>query len=336
MSNARKVAVPRPVGAVSAVVLEAIGTGRSPGAEQRRGVAKRLDDVADPVTDHDLQLALFAAYSLHYGHFAEADARTEWDPQLIAVRSAVEERLLASLDGLAVPEPTAEDVPSRLRELTSRTWGPSISSYLLRRASVEEFRDYVAQRSVYQLMEADPHTWAVPRLVGRAKAALVEIQADEYAAGRPERMHSRMYAAMMRALDLDDRPGAYVEAALPEMLAVTNLMSLFGLHRRWIGALVGQLAAYEMTSTTPSRRCANGLRRLGLGAPATEYYDEHVEADAVHKQLAVVELAGGLVAAEPARTRDVLFGAVASLTVEGRFAAAMAQRWGVGADDAAA
>jgi hypothetical protein len=257
-------------------------------------------------------------------------------PGLLAVRNAFEHHLLESLDELAVPESAVQDVPSRLRELTSRSWGAAISPYLLRRASIEEFRDYVAQRSVYQLMEADPHTWAVPRLVGGAKAALVEIQADEYAAGQPDRMHSRMYAAMMRALDLDDRPGAYVEAALPEMLAVTNLMSFFGLHRRWVGALVGQLAAYEMTSTVPSRRCANGLRRLGLGSPATDYYDEHVEADAVHEQLAAVDLAGGLVADDPWRTHDVLFGATASLTVEGRFASAMLKRWGVDAEDAAA
>ena len=38
-------------------------------------------------------------------------------------------------------------------------------------------------RSVYHLKEGDPHTFAVPRLSGRAKAAMVEIQADEYGGG---------------------------------------------------------------------------------------------------------------------------------------------------------
>ena len=36
-------------------------------------------------------------------------------------------------------------------------------------------------RSAYQLKEADPHTWAIPRLSGSVKAALVEV---EWGAGR--------------------------------------------------------------------------------------------------------------------------------------------------------
>ena len=41
-------------------------------------------------------------------------------------------------------------------------------------------------------------------------------------------------------------------------------MSLFGLHRRLRGALVGHLAAFEMTSSIPNRRYGDGLRRLGV------------------------------------------------------------------------
>ena len=46
-------------------------------------------------------------------------------------------------------------------------------------------------RSAYHLKEADPFTWAIPRLDGSPKAALVEIQADEYGGGHAARMHAR-------------------------------------------------------------------------------------------------------------------------------------------------
>ena len=49
-------------------------------------------------------------------------------------------------------------------------------------------------RSAYQLKEADPHSWALPRLSGPPKAALVEVQADEYGGGRPERIHAELFA----------------------------------------------------------------------------------------------------------------------------------------------
>ena len=85
---------------------------------------------------------------------------------------------------------------------------------------------------MYQLKEADPHTWAIPRLTGRAKAALVEIQADEYGGGRPERMHSALFARTMRGLGLNDSYGGYVDAVPAISLASVNMMSLFGLNRQ--------------------------------------------------------------------------------------------------------
>ena len=77
-------------------------------------------------------------------------------------------------------------------------------------------------------------------------------------------------------------------------------MSLCGLHRRLRGAIVGHLALFEMTSSIPNRRYADGLRRLGLDdAPRRAFFDEHVEADAVHEEVAAVDLAGGLARQEP-------------------------------------
>src|SRR5439155_7052144 len=130
------------------------------------------------------------------------------------------------------------------------------------------------------------------------KAAIVEIQADEYGGGRAERIHSALFADAMRATGLDDGYGAYLRRIPGVTLATVNLMSLLGLHRRWRGAIVGHLALFETTSSLPNRRYANALRRLGFGERATAFFDEHVTADAVHEQIAVVDLAGGLVRQE--------------------------------------
>jgi hypothetical protein len=186
--------------------------------------------------------------------------------------------------------------------------------------------EFIAHRSAYQLKEADPHSWAIPRLSGPAKAALVEIQADEYGGGRPDRVHAQLFADAMAAAGLDNRYGAYVDHLPATTLATVNLMSLCGLHRRLRGAIVGHLALFEMTSSIPNRRYAAGLRRLGLEA-ATPFFDEHVEADAVHEAVAAVDLAGGLARQEPALAADILWGASALLAVEGRWAHALIDAW---------
>jgi hypothetical protein len=52
-----------------------------------------------------------------------------------------------------------------------------------------------------------------------------------------------------------------------------------------------------------------------------------VEADAVHEQIAAVDMCGGLVAQEPALLPDVLLGAACSLAVDGLTARSLLGAW---------
>jgi len=85
-----------------------------------------------------------------------------------------------------------------------------------------------------------------------------------------------------------------------------------------------------MTSSLPNRRYADGLRRLGQGERATAFFDEHVEADAVHEQIAAVDLAGGLARQEPGLAADILWGARALAALEARWAAHLLDSWAAG------
>jgi hypothetical protein len=281
----------------------------------------------DPLHDEDLQLTLFVCYELHYQGFDDVDDSWEWHPGLLALRAAAEERFERRLRTLVPPPAPAGDVPGALARLVAADDGPSLAKFLQREATLELFREFVTHRSIYQLKEADPHTWAIPRVSGPAKAALVEIQADEYGEGRLERMHSELFRMTMRGLELDDTYGAHLEVVPAITLAVSNLMSFFGLHRRRVGALLGHLAALEMTSSLPNRRYSSALARLGADRRTRRFYDEHVQADAVHEQLAAHDMCGGLVAQRPELAADVLFGASCCLALERLFAEHLLARW---------
>jgi Iron-containing redox enzyme len=291
-------------------------------------------DVADPLSDDDLQLALYLCYELHYRGLPGVDERWEWDPSLLRLRreweTIFEEGLLAAIGAPEASGPAPDRMDLALRAVLDADDGPSLSTYLERTGSLEQLLEFVVHRSAYQLKEADPHSWAIARLSGPPKAALVEVQADEYGGGRPERVHAELFAVTMQELGLDRTYGAYVDRLPGVTLATVNLMSLFGLHRRWRGAIVGHLAAFEMTSSVPNRRYANALRRLGYGPRATDFFDEHVEADAVHENLAAVDLAGGLARMEPALAGDILWGARALIEVERRWAQHLLDAWEAG------
>jgi hypothetical protein len=322
--------LPSPRGPLSEALLTALAT---------RPAGTPFPDASivptDPLGDDDLHLALYVAYELHYRGFDDVDDRWEWDPGALAFRGRLEDvfegGLRAALAGWTAPAAEAATMDLALRAIIDADDGPSLARHLERQGSLEQIREFLIHRSAYQLKEADPHSWAIPRLSGPPKAALVEVQADEYGGGDPERIHAQLFADTMEALGLDSGYGAYLDVLPGVTLATVNLMSLFGLQRRLRGAIVGHLALFEMTSSVPNRRYATALRRLGVEDPrATAFFDEHVTADAVHENIASIDLAGGLVRQEPTLQPDVLFGARALVEVEARWAAHLLDSWEAG------
>jgi Iron-containing redox enzyme len=298
-------------------------------SEAARVVRRLVEGVDQPLSDDDLQLALYLCFELHYRAFEGVDADWEWSLGLLAIRAVLEETFFEALEAALGPgEPVdPENVGDLLFRLEAADDGVSLSRHLETDGGIEDFREFVVHRSLYQLKEADPHSWAIPRLSGPAKAALLEVQGDEYGGGRPERMHSALFAKTMRALGLDDRENAYLGNVPGTTLATVNLMSALGLRRSRRGAIVGHLAMFEMTSSVPNRRYGNALRRLGFDAEATDFYDEHVEADAMHENIAAYDLAGGLGREEPELGEDIVFGARALLYLENRFARHLLAAW---------
>lgn len=298
----RHMRVPEPRGPLSAQVMETL-------TSPVHRVVHHPEIGEHSLTDNDLHLALYICYELHYTALDGVDPAWEWEPSLLEFRRAMEDAFEKEL-AVTVPAARSEDdIASTLRTLADGDSGCSLDRYLEGDPSIERFREFVVHRSAYQLKEADPHSWVIPRLGGRAKAALIEIQSDEYGGGKVEAMHAVLFGNTMRALDLDDSYGAYAGRLPGVTLAGVNLMSMFGLHRRWRGAIVGHLALFEMTSTEPNRRYGNALRKLGFGPDATHFYDEHVEADAVHEAIAAHDLAGSLAKEEPGVAAEIEFGA---------------------------
>ena len=307
-------------GPVSAFLLEHL---RLPRHALPRGPV--IDD--DPLSGDDLHLALYVCYELHYRSFAEVDEAWEWEPTLLELRGELE--ALFELALLAELGPcNGADVEAALHAVVAAGGdGPSLSRYVERQGRRWQLEEFAIHRSAYQLKEADPHTWCIPRLAGGPKAAMVEIQSDEYGLGVEADMHAALFATTMASLGLDTRYGAYLPRIPGVTLATVNLVSMFGLHRRLRGALVGHLATFEMTSTGPMARYSRALERLGVDVRGRRFYDVHVEADVHHAVVAAQDMAAGLAVVEPALADQIVFGARALMTVEERFARHVLSCW---------
>ncbi|MFF7857300.1 iron-containing redox enzyme family protein [Streptomyces sp. NPDC007904] len=312
--------LPEPRGPLSTAVQEYLrGSGPLPAP----------GPVADaPVYGDDLQLALYLCYELHYRGFEGVAPDLEWDPELLRTRAALEDRFLAALRADATRHERLDDALAEI--LVEPVEATGVSHFLRDKGELWQLREYAAQRSLYHLKEADPHAWVLPRLRGRAKAAMAAVEFDEYGGGRADRVHARLFADLMTDLGLDTTYGRYLDAACAELLVTVNLMSLFGLHRSLRGALVGHFATVEITSSPGSRRLAEAMRRTGAGPAAEHFYDEHVEADAVHEQVVRHEVIGGLLEDEPHLAPDIAFGVDATVFVEDRLGERLLADWQAG------
>ncbi|WP_062349734.1 iron-containing redox enzyme family protein [Herbidospora yilanensis] len=304
--------LPRPRGPISEGIISALSGGALPTAGS-----------PDPFGE-DLHLSLYVCYELHYQGFAGVDPDWEWDPGLLALRRDLERVFLTALrDGVEGGTDVAAAVEAAMIDSPG-----GVSHFLEDKGELWHLREYVVHRSIYHHKEADPHAWAIPRLTGQAKASLVAVEFDEFGGGRYARMHSKLFGDLMRALGLDDSYLARLDDVPAPMLAVVNMMSLFGLHRSLRGALVGHFASAEITTSPSAARMARALDRLGVAE--TVFFTEHVEADAVHEQILRHDVVGDLLRREPELAGDVVFGFQATDLVESRFGAHVRNAWDAG------
>jgi hypothetical protein len=280
----------------------------------------------DPLTDDDFHLALWCCYELHHHGFEGVDDDREWDPEVLGFRRILESVFEGALRSEHRPDSVPADPHVALRVIG--TWaGPPLASTVAKEGERHHLQELAVHRSAYQLKEADPHTWAIPRLSGRGRSAMIEIQADEYGSGVPGEAHCELFADAMEQLGLSSRFGHYIERLPGTTLATDNLVSMFGLNRRLRGALVGHLALFEMCSVTPMSKYLTAARRVG-GLPALErFYEVHVDVDAHHADIALNQMVRGFVEDEPDLAGDVIFGAAALAKVESRFAHHILRAW---------
>jgi Iron-containing redox enzyme len=320
-------ALPRAIGPLSSAVIDTIRSARP--ALHARPIDVPVCE-ADPY-GLDLQLALYVCYELHYRGFEGVNPKWEWNPGLLHARGRLEEAFLSAVRqdvGEIGEDEAAADEMDRLSVEPIDGEGPSY--YLRDKGTWEQMREYFVHRSLYHLKEADPHAFAIPRLVGQAKASFVAVEFDEYGAGRGAQVHQQLFADLMDAAGLDSTYLAYIDDVPADALASVNLMSLFGLHRDLRGAAIGHFASTEITSSPGSRRLAEALERMGAPQQCVGFYREHVEADAVHEQVVRHDVVGDLIAREPQLERDVVFGIRARDVVEDRLAAHVMDRWTAG------
>jgi len=186
---------------------------------------------------------------------------------------------------------------------------------------LEQLKDVVAQRSLFFLREPDPWVYAIASLTGTAKAGLIDLLLDEYGWGKLERMHSTVYAELLRALDMNPEVDGYQDAASWQYIATLNYQWMCALTPEYSRRLIGTIYLTEATSPHAMSNYLAAWDRLGIDDPqVTNFYDLHVTADENHRDVALNEVVVPVCDDDPGAISEITLGIFDSRTLEAEFA----------------
>lgn len=296
---------------------------------RRAALLEGAQDLAVRAFEDEEPQALDAAHRTLYILAAQAgwspvDAirENEHDLTLAAIRLELERAFEAQLSRVApLPDAPPAAVPEMTGWLTDLALhrdlfgGPSMGAFYRERATLDQLREVVAQRSLFFLKEPDPWTMVIPSLRGEAKAGLIDLILDEYGWGRHDQMHSTVYAKLMDKLGLSSSYDHYFEQTSWQLLAGLNYQAMLARHRRLCRRMYGYIYLVEADSPGSMRNYLAAYARAGIDDPdVLLFYELHIDADQGHADVALNEVVLPVLQSEPEAALEIARG-----VVEGRY-----------------
>lgn len=282
----------------------------------------------DPAALDAAHRSLYILYAQDGWMPATAVRVNQHDPTIAAVLRELERGFEEWLARTPLPPDLPAD-PDRFRtwlsdlalERTLPALPPSgMGEYLSHHATLDQFREVVAQRSLFFLKEPDPWAMVIPSLKGPAKAGLLDLLLDEYGWGRHEHMHSTVYERLMERLGLETAYDHYLPQTCWQFLAGMNLQGLYARHRRLCHRMYGYVYLVEADSPRSMQNYLAGYRRLGIDDPAVlKFYELHVTADEGHQEVALDEVIMPVVREAPEMMEQVARGVLEGRVVHHLF-----------------
>ncbi|MFA8392927.1 iron-containing redox enzyme family protein [Burkholderia ubonensis] len=264
---------------------------------------------------HDLHATLFALYELHVARPGSAEARNQFDPNLIALRNVLERSWFdAEYVQFAIDSRQRDTsiVVDSIREMwaTSDAGTHSFFDFLETEATLPQLLAFFRSDAALNTRFFDLIAFALIGSSNSARRELVQNMWDEAGRGDPQKGHVFLFESLLRTTGVTDLPDArHLELGLHGLIG-HNLFMATCTNREHYFKSLGVMAITELMDPAHYEKLVRGCRRLGLGhAGELEYYEEHVTIDVVHGEGWLQNVIAPAVIEDPAAADEILFGA---------------------------
>lgn len=187
--------------------------------------------------------------------------------------------------------------------------GDPLFPWLSFRATREQMRWFLSQELAGEAGFDDLVALSQVKLPARPKLEMARNYWDEMGGGQAAAMHGGLLE--LTADEFQLRP--HREEAVWESLALSNLMIGLAFNRRYAYHSIGALGAIEMTAPGRASQVNAGLKRLGVPAPARQYFSLHAGLDVRHSAGWNAEVIRPLIGGNPWIARAIAEGALMRL-----------------------
>jgi hypothetical protein len=238
---------------------------------------------ATPIDWRDLLLSLSVIHDLHTAPLRQLDGRErlQHHPAVADLKWRLEEELVAEL--VRRDEQTDWRLPdtasAAMRAIGVRDMVPQIYEWVAEDADRNEIVEFLSLEGGPDGGFDDLVAACQIGLDGAAKLELAQNYWDEMGNGSLARVHTELHRKLSRALGLscpprDLQPVAALERSVLGGLLATN---------RWLQPeMLGALGLLELQAGPRCRKVVAGLKRIGAGEDALDFYVEHATVDPRH------------------------------------------------------
>lgn len=202
--------------------------------------------------------------------------------------------------------------------------GDPLFPWLAEHADMDAMRWFLSQELAGEAGFDDLVALVLIRMPDRPKMEMARNFWDEFGRGNPKGVHGALLARMAERLGLS----CPIEAAMPESLALANLMAGLAVEGHAYHG-IGALGAIELTAPGRVACVAEGMRRLGLPAVTRRYFELHATIDIEHFRRWNDEVLRPLVAERPYAAQHLAAGAIMRLEAGRRCFARYREELGV-------
>lgn len=262
----------------------------------------------DAVGRRDAALSLAVIHDLHLAplHVLGERADFQHHPAVSTLKHRLESDFLRRIKAAAGPAPAGTDAVAGMRRVASVDLVPPLYDWLAEDATLDEVRDYLSLEGGPDGGFDDLVALCQVGIDGEAKVELATNYWDEMGRGDLADVHTELHHRMADALGLVAVPRA--EQPI-EALERTLLGTTLATRRALQPELIGALGLLELQAGPRCRRVVAALKRLGAGADALAFYEEHAVADPRHGKDWLDHVVGPLSARFPAWGPRIVAGA---------------------------